>query len=262
MAIKTSTMTITPKLAANWLNTINTHNRPIRNRDVEKYADEMTADRWILNGEAIIFDEKGTLADGQHRLYACIEADKPFKTVVVEGVSTEAFPTIDAGTKRSASDILHIAGIRGNLNALAAASNIVLGYNAGTLMGKRPFSRQETLMFVRENPELQDWVALAKSKGWTSQHASSIAAIAYLGSFKHPTKAKEFVRKFTTGEELVSGSPVLSLRNRLGTDKGLSRPLRLGLIALAWNAFATNRQLLKMQAPRGDTFPKIVGAKK
>lgn len=43
-------------------------------RVVTRYARDMAAGRWVMNGEPLILDPEGNLLDGRHRLAAVIEA--------------------------------------------------------------------------------------------------------------------------------------------------------------------------------------------
>lgn len=257
---RTETTRVTPRMAAQWLEK-NTHNRPIKQRVVEDYAQQMKEGKWVLNGEAIVFDENDVLADGQHRLWACVEADTPFETVVVFGVSEAAFATIDTGVKRTAADVLHIAGHTKHRGPVAAASTLVIQYQRKTLSKKEPVSRQDILSFVEKNPEIEEWMAKAKrTRGWHTAYAAPLTALLFLGSRKYPSKADEFLDGFVTGMNLTKGSPILALRNRVASEKNMKSDTRFGLFVLAWNAHAQNRDLNKMQSPRADEFPKIVGA--
>ena len=89
-------MTITPAMAQEWAG-LNTRNRPVRYTKVAQFARDMTAGKWMLNGETIKIASDGTILDGQHRLYACIQAEVPFETVVIRGLPMEAQDTIDTG---------------------------------------------------------------------------------------------------------------------------------------------------------------------
>ena len=71
--------TITPKLAEKWMEA-NKNNRPLRRSLVGRYAGAIRRGQWELNGESIKFDEDGVLFDGQHRLAAVVEANKPIKS--------------------------------------------------------------------------------------------------------------------------------------------------------------------------------------
>lgn len=68
--ITTEVRVLSPADARDML-TRNTHNRPPREGDVLKWAAEMEAGLWRMNGEPIKFGESGRLIDGQHRLMAC-----------------------------------------------------------------------------------------------------------------------------------------------------------------------------------------------
>ena len=81
---------ITPEQAQAYLDN-NAKHREIRDFRVEKYAEKMAAGDWKLNGKVIIFDSEGTLRNGQHRLTAVIQSGKPLTSLVVRGVSLEAF---------------------------------------------------------------------------------------------------------------------------------------------------------------------------
>ncbi len=251
----TKIVRVTPDLATQWLEK-NTHNRPIKDTAVKDYAADMKAKKWELNGSAIVFDWDGTLQDGQHRLWACIESDTPFMTNVTEGVDPKVFPTIDTGRKRTAADVLGIADVV-NRNAVAAAAAIVISYKKGTIKQNERVSHRDVLEFVSANADLGEWVSRCKrAKGFSQSYTTLLAAVLFLGSRKHPQRADDFLHKFQTGEDLKTGSPVLALRNRLLTSKD-KRKDRLALIIQAWNAFVKGRPLTKMQLPRSDQFPKI-----
>jgi hypothetical protein len=120
--IASETMDVTPQMARQWLDRHGKivaairaanggkarSNRPIRWGDagVAGLARDMKGGRWVLNGQTVKLAWNGTVPDGQHRLYACIEAQVPFRTIVVTGVDPEAQDTIDIGLGRKLSDSL------------------------------------------------------------------------------------------------------------------------------------------------------------
>jgi hypothetical protein len=221
----------------------------------------MADKKWVLNGEAIIFDKHGVLADGQHRLWACIEANTPFETAVTEGVSEDAFATIDTGLKRKASDVLHIDGVVKHERVLAVAIRQIIMYRQGTSLHRKGASSQEIMEYYREHGDLYEWVELAtRKKVWATAHAGIAVAVCYLAARRYPDKAKEFLASFMLGENLQAGSPLLALRNRFGTEKKLGTVERTALIIQAWNAFIENRKLARMVMFTGDKFPVIKGA--
>lgn len=73
---------VTPELATSWLDGTEA-NRPVQERLVEKFAAEMTADRWQLTHQGIAFDVDKKLIDGRHRLLAVIRSGKTVPMLVI-----------------------------------------------------------------------------------------------------------------------------------------------------------------------------------
>lgn len=101
--------TVTPNQAERWLSS-NTSNRRIDTARVDMLARDMMRGKWKFNGDAIRFAKDGTLLDGQHRLTACVMADKPFQTLVIRGLDAETQKTMDLGKARTLGDVLTIGG--------------------------------------------------------------------------------------------------------------------------------------------------------
>jgi hypothetical protein len=258
--LKQYTIRVTPKVATEWLEA-NTHNRPVSDKKVRDYATAMKAGNWMLNGEPIIFDKDGVLADGQHRLWACIEANVSFETAVVEGVPKDAFATIDTGFKRGGKDVLHIDGIKRHPKAMATTIRTIIKIEAGKMLGNMIVENSDIVNYYRDHQDLCDWMELATAKKvWATAYAPHAVAVCYLAARRYPDKAREFLNSFILGENLQAGSPVLSLRNRLGTEKKLTQIEKSALIAQAWNAFIEGRKLQRMVMFTGDKFPTIKGA--
>lgn len=106
----TSLVTITPEIAERLLKS-NVNNRPINTSRVKALAQDMALGKWGLNGETIKIYNDGTLADGQHRLSACVMSGVPFQTYIVRNLQKEVLPTIDCGEKRSLVHSLKMKGI-------------------------------------------------------------------------------------------------------------------------------------------------------
>lgn len=261
---RTEIMTITPELATQWLEG-NTHNRQVKPKVVQVYLEDMREGRWLLNGSTIVFDETGRLLDGQHRLWACIESDRPFPSIVVRGLSEAAFMTIDQGQKRTPADHLYVAGHRvsqGNQPRLAASAQLVWRYRHND-WAKSKLQADDLVSTLDQEPGLAYWVGTCASvggrlKGW----ASVTAAVLYLGSRGRPQKAEEFSERFKTGADLGPGSPVLVLRNRAlnQSSRGLDRQEKMWMVTSCWNHFAQDRPMHKFGAWKSADFPRIVGA--
>jgi hypothetical protein len=103
---------ITPKMAKGILDEQNTAN--FRRLDLPRckpIVRDIESGHWQVNGDAIRFDTNGVLLDGQHRLMACVMADKPIMTLVVRGLDPHVQITIDRGKSRTIGDELKSRGL-------------------------------------------------------------------------------------------------------------------------------------------------------
>jgi hypothetical protein len=97
---------VTPKVAHQFLQ-INEINRKIRNHHVMHLALQMQLERWIELPVDLILSEIGLLIDGQHRLKAIIESNKPQNMIFVTAKNyEEIFDVLDQGKTRTNADIL------------------------------------------------------------------------------------------------------------------------------------------------------------
>lgn len=101
--------TITPKMASYLLTRYNDRNRPPKPVKQAEYVADILAGDWKLTGDTIKFS-RTRLCDGQNRLKACVEADKPILTHVVFGIDDDDFWWIDRGKPRSAADNFDVLG--------------------------------------------------------------------------------------------------------------------------------------------------------
>ena len=102
---------ITPELAENYLK-FNKKNRKLSSNNIQFLVNEMKNDRFIENGEAIVFDKNGYLKDGQHRLHSILKSKKSYFIPVVRGVNPIAMATYDTGKNRSSADVLSLNGFK------------------------------------------------------------------------------------------------------------------------------------------------------
>ena len=142
--------TITPAMARDIIDNHNNGNRRHSGVNISKLVQAFTTGTWMLNGESIIFDDSGHLLNGQHRMYACIEANLPFDTVVARGVSKEAFKTMDTGKNRTAGDVLGIDGADSKHSPkLAKIINRYEGFKAKRITNPIKMSNTEILELYR-----------------------------------------------------------------------------------------------------------------
>lgn len=261
---------ITPEKAKHLL-VMNTKNRKLSRKLVQKYASDMAAGRWPYNGDPIRISASNVLMDGQHRLEACILAGEPFECELIEGLPDDVNKTIDGGRKRSAADVVNIlnGGSMSTLGQVAAARQ-VLNY----LEGLRVETAQSTpaiVDFLEANPDLAEKQKLSKSCEKIIP-ASVMTATLFLGTraVGMDKTAMRFVEPLAHGEGLATGDPRLALRNtfissRIKTGayaKAISPAWALAIVIQCWNAYALQRELKfpRVTPNRQAATENIIGA--
>lgn len=259
-------VTVTPEMAQQWAER-NTRNRPVRYGRVARFARDMTAGNWTLNGETIKFDVNSDIIDGQHRIYACIQAGVPFESLVVTGLPPEVQDTVDTGASRTMADQFTLRGEPyGPL--LAAVTRWAYLWLHGARGGRGHSassgdpSHSEMSALLAAEPRLRDAAAWADGarKAPLKVRASvwGMAWLLFHGS--DHLAAEVFLKGAVTGEDLSAGDPALAFRNRMLTAKGNDERMgqweQLGYLIMAWNAFRDERTLTRLQPPRGGFSPK------
>ena len=119
-ALDISIEEIDPDTAAQYLELNRDNNRNLVASSYSKYAQDMKAGDWKLNGQSIKFDKDGNLFDGQHRIKAGIVSGESFLSLVVRNVANEAFATYDDRPTKCFKDVLADRDIKypGQLQAL------------------------------------------------------------------------------------------------------------------------------------------------
>src|SRR6266536_2625521 len=101
---------ITPEIAAGWLARPRQVQRLIIQSTVNTIKRAIEENHWEFNGEPIIWNVDGELADGQHLLTACAESGKSIIALLIRNVPQDAFCTIDTGRARTGQDVLKSSG--------------------------------------------------------------------------------------------------------------------------------------------------------
>lgn len=210
--------TVTPKQAAAWLKN-NVNNRPIREHTVRQYANDMGAGRWRLNGDPIRLSDDELLLDGQHRLSACVEADRPFETVVIRGLDDDDKVTFDSGVKRNFSDILRFRGERSALQLAAGIRSCWLYENSANPLFARAHmkpSHQQLLEWFDGNRDIRASVDVAlQLRKQVAIPGSSVIVPHLYGARASAEDTADFFEKLRTGIDIQAGSPVHALRRYL-----------------------------------------------
>lgn len=207
---------VTPEIAS-FLLERNVENRQIRwkanVRSVQSYAEAMTRGEWELNGQTIIVSRDGFLNDGQHRLWAVIEANVAVDMLVTFGAERQTRSTVDKGSAKTPGDTLKQNG-EINCNVLAHALQFVWAKENNKGFTYRP-SPQQLLYTLECHPNLR--VAVEEAAPIKNQKVSAgyIVAAHYYCKQVDERVANEFLRGVLTGVGIMSvDSPVGRLRER------------------------------------------------
>jgi hypothetical protein len=246
---------VTPALAEKWLRQ-NTHNRSVRERVVLAYARDMEAGRWAENGEAIKFAADGTLLDGQHRLNAVTLSGVTVQMLVITGLANSSQETMDAGSKRTASDAF---GLRGEVNfaILASVAKRVWMWDQGDtrFTGTAP-TTAECAAVLDERPDLRRSADIASRvrQAFKPLPPSIVGTAHHLFTRIDGPEAVWFFQRVADGAELPKGHPILTLRSRSVSDAADGRNNRpdrhMAYLIRTWNAVREGRSLARIiQAP-------------
>jgi hypothetical protein len=261
---------VTPDMAREFIDKNVGNNRKVRATCMQKYLTRMQHGKWCeCNGETLKFNRDGNLIDGQHRLLALIQYNKPLWFLLAYNCSLDAFATVDDGTNRKGADILSIDGAE-NCNILSAALSMVWRYvNAAMLSAINPSNEEIRQLAVDHEGMTASVRAAVQNRGPKGFLSPSIVAfIHYMGSRHHGEElADDFVRAVCSQEQCENDQPIRALRQRLienmGAKKRMSRVDTVAIVIKAWNAFVSKEKVGKGMlrwrsfGPAPEAFPTI-----
>ncbi len=249
---------MSPEMAADILHSRNGKNRNLSEELVKRLVSALIADKWTFNGQPIVFDDSGSLIDGQHRLSAIVRAKRSAECLVVTDISDPmAFHTIDDGKKR---------GLFCNISSMGFSNSKVvasIGKLFYTFCHSKDLTRfvisthteQNIILaeFISKIPEINEAALLANR---TSKlcNASVLGAALLIFLKIDPEKARLFHNMLCESEYPYPDHPVKQLHNRLFRDRLSSNKLnnleRLALIFKAWNYFMKGKSVKEIRWSR------------
>jgi hypothetical protein len=276
--VKVATETITPVKAAEYLGK-NANNRNLQANRVAGLAAAIRRGDWVLNGEAIKFNGKGNLLDGQHRLAAIISANLPVETLVVRDAPNEALDTIDTGKTRNVGDVLKLRG-ESNGAHLASALRLLGQWKIGKPTNSNAliadgWSPQYAERLLREHPSVRDDVSVAGAMANRHAEAAFPSTITAFTMHLFGAISADARDDFFLGWVEDSSGPLAVLRKTLVKDKmtaphassgrRIGRYAKLAFVIKAWNYWhdgvSPSRYIWRgneaMPAPVGDGPPWV-----
>lgn len=263
MNLNTKIEVITPDMARQYLTT-NKKNRALSRSTVDAYAQEMKLMRWQLNGEAIIFDEVGLLVNGQHRLSACAQANTPFQSVVIRGVSQHAFETLDSGKKRNAADAFSING-EINVSTLSTVARSHFANRNG--FQSRVSSTQSISTILHEADNYPSIKNLVNNKHYSRLmqsflKGSGLGVFAYAQTLGWVEEVDQALFLLSSGQHDDTDEPMWVLRERLISQKASTEALKPHVfnayVIKALNAFLQKKRIKILRFKADDLYPVLI----
>lgn len=254
--------TVTPRKALDWLKR-NAQNRPISTTTVKNYARAMTAGAWQVNGDCIRFNGNGDMIDGQHRLTACVQADKSFETYVARGLEHAAFDTIDQGCKRTIGHVFARAGYE-HYTTLASAVRNLWRYENGYLTKCGSLRPDEANAIIENHPGIHAAVSFTRHAMSKKSliHPGVNAFLVYITSQLSTVQSEEFWNWVLTGEGLNKTMPAYLLRERLianlSSQAKIDHDMIAALAIKAWNFHRAGKPCKTLKWLPSEEFPVAV----
>jgi hypothetical protein len=261
---------ITPARAAEWLEA-NTTNRPLSRAVVRSFAEAMRRGEWLVTHQGIAFDVNGVLVDGQHRLAAIVEADRPVEVTVFSEVAEGTFDVLDIGKRRSAADVLAIEGEKNSTMLAAMVRTVWLYHNRADLNwsgGAAAVSNHQIVQTLQDNPKLRDFVGLGEQIATaTGMIKSAAGAGSYLVErANRRADLTPWYEGIIDGAGLRKGDPRLQFRRVMFNmaRRQTGQPLRrrdtrehLALYLKAFNAWQSGEPLPQLRFTSREAMPRI-----
>lgn len=255
---------VTPDLAAEILEK-NTMNRNISQIMVKRYAMAMQSGEWEQNGQTITIAEDGTVLDGQHRLWAVIEAGMTITFLIVYNVRKEAIATIDSGVTRT---FRHVLQIKGSKHASTASSLVKLAWIYDNFDSELADSSAKIAVrnpvleaYYDENKSLIEQAATIADTGCHHFTKSHMGFCIYLFLRKNPGQAEKYAGMLKTGQNLYTGHPLMTLRTKLIDNLMSKHKLTVRETAAfyikAWNAFLKGKDVSVFRWNNTEKLPEV-----
>lgn len=234
-------------------------NRPVHQRQVDKYAADMLAGRWGRHHQGIALDKNGILIDGQHRLWAVISSKMTVMMPVTHGLNREAQLTIDSGLQRTTADVAAIAGFD---QVKQTHIGVLRSMIRGCAPSRPVMTRMQELELLRDH-----WKAVDTVLGWfPSKKFAGLSRMPVMGAVARAFYTQDHARLQRFAEVLVSGITqdasehvIITLRNWLLTATkraggGLNSLEAYGKTSRALQAYLRGERIRTLYAASTDLF--------
>jgi hypothetical protein len=260
-------VTITPEMASALLEH-NKMNRPMRDPHVKRIAAQIADGKWRYNGDTIKLSDREDVLDGQHRLWAVIESNRPIDTIIVRGIAREAFSTMDAIRQaRSGGDTIARLGHSASRNEIATALTWMLRWQRNTMLTFRdPRNRIENSDIegaFDQHPNIVEAVLRCRH----FRHLINVGVLAfayYILTNRDHVLADRMLNTIENPTAIAMDDPFFRLRSFLTEERGVKRREPLVVIAYIFKAANAARAGKKIkglfwstQGKNAESFPTL-----
>lgn len=201
-------MTVTSKIAKEWLERNAVNNRKINPNRVRMYAEDMRSGNWKLTHQGIAFDADGQLIDGQHRLAAVVKSGVPVRMLIMKyryRVQEGALLELDMGAVRTTRNIFQMSG---NTDRVYLEGLPIVKAFIQHKLGHPEVKSAELLKgyIDRHRPELEkivSWRGATRVKGMPYYVAAAALSALYWGEDQEAIR--RFCQTWATNDPALSG---------------------------------------------------------
>ena len=238
----------------------------MNDQHVKRIARQILNGKWKFNGDTIKVSSDCQVLDGQHRLWAVIEAKMPIETIIVHGLEREAFATIDTLRKpRSGADVLAINGATHHAAITSSCLQWLLRWQRGCLENyKAPINRIENSdveLAWENNPSVARAVQRCMCLRGLA-NPSLVSFFYYILSNRNPELAERMIFTLEKPAGVSLYDPFFRLRLYFASENKRKDPIMtIALMVKAANAANQNKELRALnwrsQGSNAEAFPKL-----
>ena len=247
----TLTGLVTPQIAE-WLLKLNTANRPIMRRAIERFCKILSDGAWVNTGEPVIVSHEGVLNDGQHRLTAILISGVAAELDVRFGIPREAFHATGTGATRTAGHVLSIEGYS-HTSCQASIARLLIHYDKGQMGNRSHVESGEILRVVDTDAFVCKIAAKIQRSKFRPTRTGPFGFVLAVAARTAPIeRVIEFADLVASGLARDESEPTYRLHTKLcgpamTKDRINISPIDLAILTVkAWNAWV-----------RGDAIPPL-----
>ena len=267
IANHTGTVTglVTPEIAG-WLLDLNTGNRPLNQKAVERFRKILARGGWVNTGEPVIVSREGILNDGQHRLTAIRTSGIPAEIDMRVGIDRAAFHATGTGRRRTAGNVLSIEGYS-NTSCQASIARLLYHYDNGQMSQHRAqVEIADILRLIEADDRICEIAAKIQRSKFKPTRTGPFGFVLVVAARTAPLdRVFEFADLVSSGVIHDETDPARRLHVRLRDAAMKKEPLgQLDpaiLTAKAWNGWVEGQGVPFFRVIEGDRtsegFPKI-----